>query len=190
MEGLPPSSVQVDTFENLAPNATVNVKPKYRGNYGDAGDTWYGLLVLEEKEEECDNEELTIITLVALLAQKDEEIANKNERITRLEDLSLVSRFSLLLEEKDEQIAALELRPTLTEFDAVVTERDARPTLEEIQDARTGSVLLTPSEDGTVKLKIEIEESSDLSVWENNGESVEVELPLPAGKKFLRFALN
>jgi hypothetical protein len=128
--------------------------------------------------------------LVDALAQKDEEIANKNERITRLEDLSLVSRFSLLLEEKDEQIAALELRPTQTEFDAVVTERDARPTLEEIQDARTGSVILTPSEDGTVQLKIEIEESADLEVWENQGKSIEAGFPLAEGKKFLRFALN
>ena len=39
-------------------------------------------------------------------------------------------------------------------------------------------------------LKLEIEESSDLSFWENNGESVEVELPLAEGKKFLRFALQ
>ena len=79
--------------------------------------------------------------LVDSIAAKDAEITNKNERI-----------------------AALELRPTQAAYDTVVTERDARPTLEEIQDARTGSVILTPSEDGTVQLKIEIEESSDLEV--------------------------
>ena len=55
---------------------------------------------------------------------------------------------------------------------------------------RSCSVILTPSEDGTVNLKLEIEESSDLSVWENNGKSVEVELPLAEGKKFLRFAMK
>ena len=128
--------------------------------------------------------------LADALAAKDAEIANKNERIAQLEDLSGLGIFNLLLEEKDEQIASLELRPTQAAYDTVVTERDARPTLEEIQDARTGSVILTPSEDGTVQLKIEIEESSDLEVWENNGESLDVELPLAEGKKFLRFALK
>ncbi|MDC0550286.1 hypothetical protein OAO58_01655 [bacterium] len=134
--------------------------------------------------------EAQLALLADALAAKDAEIANKNERIAQLEDLSQLGIFNLLLEEKDEQIAALELRPTQAAYDTVVTERDARPTLEEIQDARTGSVILTPSEDGTVQLKIEIEESSDLEVWENNGESVDVELPLAEGKKFLRFALK
>ncbi|MDC1286239.1 leucine-rich repeat domain-containing protein [Akkermansiaceae bacterium] len=128
--------------------------------------------------------------LADALAAKDAEIANKNERIAQLEDLSVFPRFNLLLEEKEEQIAALELRPTQAAYDAVVTEKDARPTLEEIQDARTGSVILTPSEDGTVQLKIEIEESSDLEVWENQGKSVEAGFPLAEGKKFLRFALK
>ncbi|MDB4532437.1 hypothetical protein N9202_00045 [bacterium] len=128
--------------------------------------------------------------LADALAAKDAEIANKNERIAQLEDLSAVPRFNLLLEEKEEQIAALELRPTQAAYDAVVTEKDARPTLGEIQDARTGSVILTPSEDGTVQLKIEIEESSDLEVWENQGKSVEAGFPLAEGKKFLRFALK
>ena len=105
--------------------------------------------------------------LVDSIAAKDAETTNKNERI-----------------------ASLELRPTQAAYDTVVTERDARPTLEEIQDARTGSVILTPSEDGTVQLKIEIEESSDLEVWENQGKSVEAGFPLAEGKKFLRFALK
>ena len=134
--------------------------------------------------------EAQLVLLADALAAKDAEIANKNERIAQLEDLSGVGIFNLLLGEKDDQIAALELRPTQAAYDTVVTERDARPTLEEIQDARTGSVILTPSEDGTVQLKIEIEESSDLEVWEQSEESVEVELPLAEGKKFLRFAMS
>ena len=134
--------------------------------------------------------EAQLALLADALAAKDAEIANKNERIAQLEDLSQLGIFNLLLEEKDDQIAALELRPTQAAYDTVVTERDARPTLEEIQDARTGSVILTPSEDGTVQLKIEIEESSDLEVWENQGKSVEAGFPLAEGKKFLRFALK
>jgi hypothetical protein len=152
MEG-PPPSVGSFAFENLAPNALVNVKREYRANYGDTGETWYGLFVVEQDEEECDNEELTntITTLVALLAQKDAQIAEKNAQIVELEK---------------------------------------RPSLEDIQEARAGSVVLTPTENGTVIFRMMIEESSDLSVWEKNGESVEVELPLAEGKKFLRFALK
>ncbi|MDA7909800.1 leucine-rich repeat protein [Akkermansiaceae bacterium] len=152
MDG-PPPSVGSSAFENLAPNALVNVKREWRANYGAAGNTWYGLFVVEQDEEECDNEELTntITTLVALLAQKDAQIAEKNAQIVELEK---------------------------------------RPSLEDIQEARAGSVVLTPTDDGTVILKMMIEKSSDLSVWENSEESIEVELPLAEGKKFLRFALK
>ena len=153
MQGPPPSSVGRLAFANLAPNALVNVKPEWRDNYGAAGDTWYGLFVVEQDEEECDNEELTntITTLVAQLAQKDAQIAEKNAQIVELEK---------------------------------------RPSLEDIQETRAGSVVLTPTGNGTVILRMMIEESSDLSVWENSEESVEVELPLAEGKKFLRFALK
>ena len=95
-----------------------------------------------------------------------------------------------LLAQKDAQIAELEKRPTQNQYDQVVAELDARPTLEDIQEARAGSVVLTPTGNGTVILRMMIEESSDLSVWENSEESVEVELPLAEGKKFLRFALK
>ena len=152
MDG-PPPSVGSSAFEDLAPNALVNVKREWRDNYGAAGDTWYGLFVVEQDKEECDNEELTntITTLVAQLAQKDAQIAEKNAQIVELEK---------------------------------------RPSLEDIQETRAGSVVLTPTGNGTVILKMMIEESSDLSVWENSEESVEVELPLAEGKKFLRFALK
>ncbi|MDA7920080.1 hypothetical protein N9B36_05760, partial [Akkermansiaceae bacterium] len=142
-----------------------------------------------------------LVALLSSLAQKDAEIAEKNEqiallenakdeRIAFLEDAKVVDVVRSLLDEKDDEIAVLEQRPTQTEFDAVVTERDARPTPEEIQDARTGSVVLTPTGNGTVILRMMIEESSDLSVWENSEDSIEVELPLAEGKKFLRFALK
>ncbi|OUV57839.1 MAG: hypothetical protein CBC73_00075 [Flavobacteriales bacterium TMED113] len=109
------------------------------------------------------------------------------------DEKSLYDRIEELTEliiQKDAQIAGLEQRPTQSEYDAVVTELDACPSLEDIQEARVGSVVLTPTGNGTVILRMMIEESSDLSVWENNGESVEVELPLTEGKKFLRFALK
>ena len=109
------------------------------------------------------------------------------------DEKSLYDRIEELTEliiQKDAQIAGLEQRPTQSEYDAVVTELDACPSLEDIQEARVGSVVLTPTGNGTVILKMMIEKSSDLSVWENSEESVEVELPLAEGKKFLRFALK
>ncbi|MDB4586581.1 leucine-rich repeat domain-containing protein [Akkermansiaceae bacterium] len=86
-----------------------------------------------------------------------------------------------LLAQKDAQIA---------EKNAQIVELEKRPSLEDIQEARAGSVVLTPTGNGTVILRMMIEESSDLSVWENSEESIEVELPLAEGKKFLRFALK
>jgi hypothetical protein len=160
MEG-PPPSVGSSAFRNVAPNAIVNVESLWRANYGAAGETWNGLFVVESEEEECETTALTntITTLAAQLAQKDA------------------------------QIGQLEGRPTQAAYDQVVQELNARPTLEDFQDARAGSIILTPTANGTVILRMMIEESSDLSVWEQNGEPVEVELPLAEGKKFLRFAL-
>ena len=158
MEG-PPPSVGEFAFQNLAPNATVKVKPEYRANYGDAGDTWYGLFVLVE----CDNEELTntITTLVALLAQKDA------------------------------QIAGLEKRPTQSEYDAVVDQRDARPTIEEVKDARLGSVVLQPDgANNNITIRFSIEETDDFRTWTKRDGINEVTVPLEAGRKFYRFALE
>jgi len=161
MEG-PPPSANSSSFVNLAPNAIVNVQPLWRSNYGAAGETWYGLFVVESEQEDCDTTALTntITTLVTQLAQKDA------------------------------QIAQLEQRPTQAAYDQVVQELNGRPTLEDFQDLRAGSIVLTPTVNGTVILRMMIEESSDLSIWEQSGESVEVELPLAEGKKFLRFSLG
>ena len=124
------------------------------------GSGYVGVFAIDQKQDECDTEALisAVITLTEQLAQKDA------------------------------QIAQLEGRPTQAAYDQVVQELNARPTLEDFQDARAGSIVLTTAANGTVMLRMMIEESSDLSVWEQNGESVEVELPLAEGKKFLRFA--
>jgi hypothetical protein len=71
-----------------------------------------------------------------------------------------------------------------------IVELEKRPSLEDIQETRAGSVVLTPTGNGTVILKMMIEESSDLEVWENQGKSIEAGFLLTEGKKFLRFALK
>ncbi|MDB4488538.1 leucine-rich repeat protein [Akkermansiaceae bacterium] len=130
------------------------------------------------------------------IAAKDAEIEEKNERIAKLEAAGTSGILGILVRERDKQIesldaeiATLEQRPTQEAYDAIVAERDERPTLKEIQDARAGSVVLTPDENGNIQLKLEIEESSDLEVWLNQGKMLEAEFQLAEGKKFMRFAL-
>jgi hypothetical protein len=75
--------------------------------------------------------------------------------------------------------------------DAAISERDSRPTLEELQDARLGSVVLLPnSTSKTIRLRFCIEESNELGVWTNREEEAEVKIPLATGKNFFRFSVK
>ena len=120
---------------------------------------------------------------MATLSQNDETImAEINAMKAQLQTLvAAVAQKDAEIAEKDEEIAELKQGGGGQTLEQV---------LEQVQDARLGSVVLNPDAEGNMTLKLEIEESSDLSVWENSGESVEVELPLTEGKKFLRFALK
>ncbi|MDB2640630.1 pentapeptide repeat-containing protein [Akkermansiaceae bacterium] len=130
-----------------------------------------------------------LATLVDALAAKDAEIEERDERIAQLEAIGAEEVGALLIQERDAQIKTLNQRPTQAEFDAVVTERDERLTVEEVQDARTGSVIVTPDSEGNIQVQLGIEESSDLEVWSNEGKKLEALFPLAEGKKFLRFVL-
>jgi len=120
---------------------------------------------------------------MATLSQNDETIMTEiNAMKAQLQTLvDAVAQKDAEIAEKDAEIAELKQGGEGQTLEQV---------LEQVQDARLGSVILNPDAEGNMTLKLEIEESSDLSVWENNGESVEVELPLTEGKKFLRFALK
>ena len=76
-------------------------------------------------------------------------------------------------------------------YAVVVAERDARPMIEEVKDARLGSVVLQP--DGanqSVKIRFSIEETDDFRTWIKRDGINEVTVPLEAGSKFYRFALE
>ncbi|MDB2430226.1 hypothetical protein N9W62_08615 [Akkermansiaceae bacterium] len=75
-------------------------------------------------------------------------------------------------------------------IETIEAERDSRLTLEEVQDARAGSVVLASDEGGAVKLKFQLEKSADLRVWERMDVAVETEFSLPEGRKFLRFSMS
>ena len=75
-------------------------------------------------------------------------------------------------------------------IETIEAERDSRLTLEEVQDARAGSVVLASDEGGAVKLKFQLEKSADLRVWERMDVAIETEFSLPEGRKFLRFSMS
>ena len=78
----------------------------------------------------------------------------------------------------------------ILERDAAILERDARPTLEEVQDARVGSLVFRADEGANLlDLRFFIQSSENLQDWEITGECNFL-LPMDTGKKFLRIALD
>ena len=71
-----------------------------------------------------------------------------------------------------------------------IHERDERPTLEQMQDARVGSVLLAADvETNEVTLNFKVEQTNDLTTWKPFS-NVSLSMPLDTGKRFLRIALS
>ena len=92
----------------------------------------------------------------------------------------------------DPRIAELEaqLAAVAAERDAAISERDARPTLEEVQDARVGSLVFRADEGANLlDLRFFIQSSENLQDWEITGECNFL-LPMDTGKRFLRIALR
>ena len=77
-----------------------------------------------------------------------------------------------------------------SQLQAQVSELSKGPTLEQIQDGRLGSIVITPIPNtNTAILNIDIEQSDDLKTWTLYRNILE-SIPLPEGKKFYRFALD
>ena len=90
------------------------------------------------------------------------------------------------------KIAELEKRPTVEQFASIKAERDARPTFEQIRDARAGAVVLTvdPNGDNITLDHSTIEQSDNLIEWTKLDGEMTRTIPIPDGKKFYRFALD
>ena len=147
-----------------------------------------GLTDLKEAELESDNNELTPFYL-----QDAYELGIESARFEGRTDVtnnpnaySLVSdaQYNLVVAERDG-------RPTQEDLAEVIAERDARPTLGEVKDARLGSVVLqSDNANNSVKIRFSIEETDDFKVWTKRDGVNEVTVPLEAGSKFYRFALQ
>ena len=84
----------------------------------------------------------------------------------------------------DDQQASIE------EKDQQIAELSQRPTLEEVQDARAGSLVFRANEEtNAVTLEFEIQSSENLQDWVAQPETVTATVPLDAEKRFVRIAL-
>ena len=107
-------------------------------------------------------------------------IRENEERITKMENQleTLVASIA----EKDAKIAELEQGGGGQSLEQV---------LEQVRDARAGSVVLTVEPDGNnITLGLTIEQSDNLTEWTKLDGEMTRTIPIPDGKKFYRFALD
>ena len=136
---------------------------------------------------------IALVTIEALnsFGESNEKWNGLTLRSTEAPPQSLEAQLEQMTAERDTAIAERDARPTQASFDAVKAERDDRPTLSEVKDARLGSVVLqSDGANDTVKICFSIEETDDFKTWTSNGEVNEIIVPLEAGKRFYRFALE
>ncbi len=108
--------------------------------------------------------------------------AEINELKTMLEAMSV--QMQQLNARLNDQQASIE------EKDQQIAELSQRPTLEEVQDARAGSLVFRADEEtNAVTLEFEIQSSENLQDWVAQPEKVTATVPLDAEKKFVRIAL-
>ena len=81
------------------------------------------------------------------------------------------------------------LQSQITALQTQIDELSQRPTIEQLQDARVGSLIIN-SDNGNVTISLAIEESDDLILWKKTGETLSNTIPLKGGKKFYRFAIE
>jgi hypothetical protein len=157
-----------------------------------------------EKDQQITDLTSSVATKDTLIAELEKrptsaELALRDEQITEL----IVSGAT-----KDTLIAELEKRPTSAELalrdeqitelivsgatkDTLIAELEKRPSLDQLQDARSGSVIVSSDKDtGKLTLSFAIEESEDLINWVPVEGNLIKTIDMPEGKKFYRFVLE
>ena len=80
---------------------------------------------------------------------------------------------------------------SISEKDTMIAELKKRPTVEQVRDARAGSIVLTVEPDGqNITLGLTIEQSDNLVEWTSLEGEMTRTISIPDGKKFYRFALD
>jgi len=118
----------------------------------------------------------------ALKPQVETNTTEITELKTMMEAMSV--QMQQLNARLDDQQASIE------EKDQQIAELSQRPTLEQVQDARAGSLVFRADEEtNAVTLEFEIQSSENLQDWVAQPEKVTATVPLDAEKKFVRIAL-
>jgi hypothetical protein len=91
--------------------------------------------------------------------------------------------------EKDAQIAEKDAK--IAELEQGGGGQSLEQVLEQVRDARAGSVVLTVDPEGdNITLGLTIEQSDNLIEWTKLDGEMTRTIPIPDGKKFYRFALD
>ena len=138
---------------------------------------------------------------------------SENDQILSANDESITEQMSTLSENDQSIMAEMNamkaqlqtLVASVAEKDAQIVEKDAKiaeleqggggqsleQVLEQVRDARAGSVVLTVDPEGdNITLGLTIEQSDNLIEWTKLDGEMTRTIPIPDGKKFYRFALD
>ena len=128
--------------------------------------------------------DISIGEQMATLSENDQSImAEINAMKAQLQTLvASIAEKDAQIAEKDAKIAELEQGGGGQSFEEV---------LEQVRDARAGSVVLTVDPEGdNITLGLTIEQSDNLIEWTKLDGEMTRTIPIPDGKKFYRFALD
>ncbi|NRB43341.1 MAG: leucine-rich repeat protein [Verrucomicrobiales bacterium] len=173
---------------------------------------------LAVKSNQITSLEENVSTLNTSLVEKNSEITSLNGQVESLSDSlaqasnqsSAIEALNETINSKDHQITELNqsyekkcnqvvslseeieiLNETIIDKIIEIGKLCERPTLEEIQDGRSGSILLRPNpSDNTITIDLTVEESGDLVEWQPAERTLSGTFPLSGDKKFYRFSLK
>ena len=128
---------------------------------------------------------------MTILGQNDQSISEQMATLSE-NDQSIMAEINAMkaqlqtlvaqVAEKDQRIAELEQGGEGQSLEQV---------LEQVRDARAGSVVLTVDPEGeNITLGLTIEQSDNLTEWTKLDGEMTRTIPIPDGKKFYRFALD
>ena len=169
--------------------------------------------------ETLGNNDTAIGEQLTALGQNDISIGeqmttlSENDQILSANDESITEQMSTLSENDQSIMAEINamkaqlqtLVASVAEKDAQIAKKDAEiaelkqggggqsleQVLEQVRDARAGSVVLTVDPDGdNITLGLTIEQSDNLIEWTKLDGEMTRTIPIPDGKKFYRFALD
>ena len=134
--------------------------------------------ILSSTIEDSENQSTVIASLNSTIESKNNELSDLNS----------------LYQSKCTEVATLNdeidlLNESIIDKIIEIGKLCERPSLDEIQEGRIGSVVLRPNlSDNTITINLAIEESSDLIEWIPIDQIISTTLPLNEDKKFYRFA--